>query len=138
MGAEALIPLYKQKRVCIVGALVLGAFVALIVIFLIVGNQSTASPGTKALFNPSPSSAPSSITTQSPSESLPPTASEWPTQSPSNMPSIASSPVPTQSPSVSMRPTTSQYQMQRRGALMALYDATNGDEWREKSNWLSD
>ena len=28
--------------------------------------------------------------------------------------------------------------MQRRGALVVFYNATNGDEWDDSTNWLSD
>ena len=39
--------------------------------------------------------------------------------------------------SPSQQPTTL-YQVQQRGALVALYVATNGDEWEDNTNWLSD
>merc|ERR1719329_341833 len=68
-------------------------------------------------FKSSPSSAPSSVPTQSPSK--------LPTQ----QPSVSVS----QHPSVSIQPTTL-YQV----ALVVLYDATNGDEWDDSTNWLSD
>jgi len=78
-------------------------------------------------FKSSPSSAPSSI----PSQSTTPSVSQQPSITPSHRPTLS------QQPSVSMQPTTL-YKLQQRGALVALYDATNGDEWRINTNWQSD
>lgn len=122
--AEEVLPLHKQMRVwCVVvffaGSIGLAVFLAIKI------TKSSSKEASTSISVPSP--IPSTPPTVSDSPSLSPTAS--PTNNPSLFPSVV--------PSITASPTS--YKNNQMNALNALYEATNGERWRNAANlWGSD
>ena len=79
--------------------------------------------------------------TDTPAPTRPPTATPGPTRPPTETP--ASTPPPTSPPTQTVAPSAAAAGVTaacagHRDALVALYNATDGDNWLEKDYWLSD
>ena len=107
----------------------------------------TRTPEPTAIATPKPTATPWPTLTPSPAatETSTATATPIPTAVPSNTPtpSATNTPTPTatQSPTVASTATPTDASIQvlaERVILTALYEATNGDEWRNNEGWLSE
>mmetsp|Transcript_847 Transcript_847/g.1335 ORF Transcript_847/g.1335 Transcript_847/m.1335 type:complete len:379 (-) Transcript_847:123-1259(-) len=139
-----ILPLHRRKWVWCVGVLFLGGIgftVFLVEIFTRSSSNEVSAPISTT--SPIPSAPPTISGLPSVYPSLFPSASPSlrPTASPTDYPSLSPSAVPSLSSIPSSSPPTgspTNYTDIQRNVLMALYEATNGANWRRDYLWWSD
>ena len=107
---------------------------------------ATATPSPTRTPSPTPTATqtpiPTPTATSTPTPTPVPTSTPVPTDTPTPTPTQTPTPAPTATPTPSPTPTATPIPLpsieEQRAALAAFYAATNGNNWTNNENWLSD